>query len=129
MAEETLVERKLEDGADLIQELQSRGFDVSAAFWMQEEGGYWYLYLVSKTVDDEGDTTAHRRLTLLLRQIKESSIDPFELTLIGTDSPLAQEVLDLQHRYPLNLYSQHRLRKVGPMRTGEAHIYPLVSVP
>jgi hypothetical protein len=93
--------------------------------WLKE---YWYFYLVSKLADDKGISLAYRKLSETVRQIKETSLDLFEMKLIAPTTPLAQEVLDLQSRYTLNLYSQHLLRKVGPMRVGEAHIYPLASV-
>jgi hypothetical protein len=125
MAEESLVDRKLEDGAKLIRELQSNKFDVTAAFWLQIDDGLWHLYLVSK----EMGTGAFDRVLFSLQQLGESSIDPSDIALLSTGSPLAKEVLDLQGQFRPNLYSRQRLRKLGGLQTGEAHIYPLVSVP
>jgi hypothetical protein len=129
MAEETLVEKKLEDAKNLIRELRAKNFDVSAAFWMQIDDGFWHLYLVSKAADEVGTSEAYDMLFPLLRQLGESSIEPSEVRVIGTNQPVAKEVLDLQRQFRLNLYSRQRLRKVGGLRVGEAHIYPPVAVP
>lgn len=130
MAEEVLVEKRLEDGKALIRELRARNFDVSAAFWMQIDEGFWHLYLVSKLADElNGISEAYNTVLNLLRQLGESSIDSSEVTLMGTGTPAAKEVLDLQSRFQPNLYSRQRLRKLGALRTGEAHIYPPVIAP
>lgn len=128
MAEETLVDRKVEDGQKLIQELRCKGFDVSVAGWVQEESGLWYLYLGSKIVDDKGSFDAYKVLNQVLRQINNCGIDPFEIKLIGTEHPLSKEILDLHHRYPAPLHTLYRLHELGGMRIGEAHIYPPVTV-
>jgi 23S rRNA C2498 (ribose-2'-O)-methylase RlmM len=125
MAEEILVDKKLEDGKKLIQTLQSKHFDVSAAFWMQIDDGLWHLYLVSK---DTG-IGAFDKVLSELQQLGETSIDSSEIVLSSTGTPVAKEVLDLQRQFRLNLYSRQRLRKLGGLQTAEAHIYPLDSVP
>lgn len=127
MAEEILVESKLRDGERLIQELRSKQFDVSMACWIEEESGLWYLYLASKDVDANGTAGAYEKLSLALQQISTSTIDPFEIKLIGTAHPLTKEVFDLHRKYPAPLHTRYRLHELGGMSIGEAHIYPPIG--
>ena len=129
MAEEVLVEKKLELGERLIRELQARDFDVSAAFWMQEDGGLWYLYLATSVADDLGTYEAYKKLNALLRQLNVPLIDPFEIKIIRTSEPVTAEVLEITNRPRANVYARHSLHKLGGLRSGDAHIYPLNPVP
>ena len=130
MAQEILVDKKLEDGEKLIRALRAKNFDVAAAFWMQIDDGFWHLYLASKAAEGAvAKSEAYDTVLAVLRQLGQTSIDPSDITLINTSKPAAKEVLDLQRQFPLNLYSRQRLRKLGGMRTGEAHIYPPIPAP
>src|SRR5262249_61071256 len=63
MDTDTLVEKLIDDGRKLIEELPQRGFEVSAAFWAKtSEDAPWRFYIVSPVVDAEGLTKAYRRL-------------------------------------------------------------------
>jgi hypothetical protein len=85
MDTDTLVENLLVDGQKLVAELAQRGFDATAAFWIQPSvNGKWYFYMVSPTVDAEGITNAYRRLNPLVRAMPQPfSIDPLTIRLIG----------------------------------------------
>src|SRR5437660_12803783 len=110
MAEETLLDRKLEDGEKLIQKLQAERIDVTTAGWVQEDdGGFWYLYIASNMVDSLGEFDSYKKLYLALRRMPELWIDPFEIKLIGTAHPMAKEILELQRRYPAKLHTRYRL--------------------
>lgn len=129
MADEILVDKKLEDGEKLIRALRAKNFDVSAAFWMQIDDGFWHLYIASKNFETEtpGSFSSWDTILATLGQLGHSSIDRTDLTLITTNSPAASEVIELQSRFPLNLYSRQQLRKLGGLRFAEAHIYPPAS--
>lgn len=129
MAEEILVEKKIEAGEELIRALQTNNFSISAASWVQEDGGLWYLYLASKLVDEVGSFDAYKKLNALLRQVQIPSIDPLEIKLISTINPMTKEILRLHAQYPAPVHTSYRLHELGGMRIGEAHIYPPVSVP
>lgn len=129
MAEELLVDKKLEDGEKLIRALQAKKFDISAAFWMQIEDGYWHLYLASRNLENEtpGSFASWDIVLSALDQLGNLAISRSDISLVTPQLPAAKEVIDLQSRFPLNLYSRQRLRKLGGMQVAEAHIYPLSS--
>lgn len=126
MAEDILVERKIEAADNLLSYLQANGFDIAAACWVKEESGLWYLYIASRIVDANGASEAYRELSRLLRKNSNPWIDPFEIKLIKTDEPLAKEIQDLHRRYPELFNTRNRLRELGGMNVGEARIYPPV---
>jgi hypothetical protein len=59
MYKKALVEQQIRDGAQLIEELDSRGFDVTAAFWYDvPDSPRWKLVIAAKIVDREGPLEA-----------------------------------------------------------------------
>src|SRR5437763_10992701 len=102
MDTDALVEDLTDDGRKLVEELPPRGFEVTAAFWLQaSEDGKWYFYIVSPVVDAEGLAKAYRRLHPLVRAMPQPfGIDPLEIKLIGPSNPIARDVLAIHGRSP-----------------------------
>src|SRR2546423_1873361 len=129
MDTDALVEKRLDDGRKLLDELLRRGVDVTAACWLRaSENDKWYFYLVSPTVDAEGITEAYRKLHPLVWAMPRLSwIDPLKINLIGPSNPIARDVLAILGR--------SRGPRGGPVRWGgtrlgnqsveEAYLYPL----
>ena len=125
MAQEALLDRHLQDGEELLRRLQVAQFDVSAASWVRDdEGGLWSLYVASKNVDEQGLREAYGQCGKVLRAASDLCIEPFDVKLMSPAHPMAKEIIKLNEPYPVKVYTRHRLREMGGMRMGEAHIYP-----
>jgi hypothetical protein len=125
----TPVENLLADGGKVIEELPQRGFEVTAAFWLQaSEDEKWYFYIVSPVVEAEGLAKAYRKLHPLVRAMPQPLwIDPLEIKLIGPANPIAQDVLAIHNRAggartcPLRWDG----KKLGNVSINGAYLYPL----
>jgi hypothetical protein len=129
MDTDTLVEKLIDDGRKLIEELPQRGFEVAAAFWVKSsEDAPWRFYIVSPIVDTEGLTKAYRRLHPLVRAMPQPFwIDPLEIKLIAPSDALARDVLAVQRRSGGPQVSPIRWggQKLGNVSIEGTYIYPL----
>lgn len=129
MATDTLVENLIDDGRKLVEELPHRGFEVSAAFWLQaSENNKWYFYIVSPAVDTEGPVKAYRQLHPLVRAMPQPFwIDPLEIKLIGPNNPIAQDVLSALRRTapPRACPIRWGGKYLGNVSVEEAYLYPV----
>jgi hypothetical protein len=129
MAQEALLDRHLTDGKELLRRLQANQFDVTAASWARDdEGGSWSLYVASKIVDDLGLPSAYREARSIIRAATDLCLETHDVKLISPAHPLAKEIVRMNDTIPANLYTRIRLREFGPMRSGEAHVYPPMKV-
>lgn len=97
----TLVDRRIEDGQKLFQQLVRDNFDVTVAFWLKtSEEDWWHLYVASKVVDERGPIDAYRALQASLQQLPGTTLSLADVKLIGRESALAKQMLTLQERYP-----------------------------
>ena len=96
MDQTTLVKEQIDFGEKLIERLPKDGFDVTAAFWLENaENGQWYFYIIS-TVKDEDYGGSYGRLRPLMRQMPRPYwIDPHEIRLLGTSDRMAKDVLEI----------------------------------
>jgi hypothetical protein len=77
MYKKALVEKQIRDGAQLIEELDRRGFGVTAAFWYDvPDSPRWKLVIAARIVDREGPLEA----TGLLNQARHERrlLDSFD---------------------------------------------------
>ena len=129
MDTDTLVENLIDDGRKLVEELPQRGFDVTAAFWLQaSEDGKWYFYIVSPVVDADGLANAYRRLHPLVRAMAQPFwIDPLEIKLVGPNNPIARDVLAIHNPSPRPRVTPIRWdgKKLGNVSIEGAYLYPL----
>jgi hypothetical protein len=129
MDTETLVEKLIDDGRRLIEELPQRSFEATAAFWLKtDEDAPWRFYIVSPLVETEGLTKAYRRLHPLVRAMPQPFwIDPLEIKLIAPSSALAQDVLAVHSRTGGPQVSPIRWggKKLGNVNIEGAYLYPL----
>lgn len=129
MATDTLVKNLIDDGQKLVEELPQRGFDMTAAFWLQaSENNKWYFYIVSPVVDTEGLAKAYRQLHPLVRAMPQPFwIDPLEIKLIGPNNPIAQDVLAVLRRAagPRACPIRWGGKYLGNVSVEEAYLYPV----
>lgn len=75
-----LVNRDIDDGKTLVQQLDQDQFSVTAAFWYyRPEDENWKLIIGSNIVGREGPTEAYRRLGKTMKRIKTEGGRKFEL--------------------------------------------------
>jgi hypothetical protein len=124
-----LVERQINDGLCLAQELARDDFDVTAAFWLKEgEDGQWFLYIASRDVDEKGPIAAYGIMAQTLRRKPDLGIGPFDVKLIEASSPITQDVLRIRRPTP-GIPSHFYGSYLGKHLTDEAYIYGPVPAP
>src|SRR6266446_5734152 len=97
MGQITLVDKQIEDGKELIEQLVRDQFDVSIAFWLKtSEEDWWHLYIGSKTVDERGPLEGYRALQAALGQLPGITISLDDVKLVGVESSIAKQMLKLQ---------------------------------
>ena len=109
-----------------MEKLAEAGFEVTNACWVKTtEDRPWHLYLVSPVVDNEGRKEAYRRIHGVIWEMASSStIDPFEVKLIGSKSPVAQGAADMVRRYPGVNPIRSRSADFGGQSIEAAYFYP-----
>jgi hypothetical protein len=93
----TLVDRRIDDGQRLVQELLRDNFDVTAAFWLKKsEEDWWHLYVASKVVDERGPLEAYRAVQAKLQQLSGTTVSLTDVKVIGASNPITKDVLKIQ---------------------------------
>src|SRR5436305_1438053 len=134
MDQGTLVDIEIADGQRLIERLITEGIAVTAAGWIREsDSGLWFLYIATPLVGEDGATRpAYRRLLAVIRQMEKEgfSVDPFEVKLIGSDDPVAKDILAIHARAPGRRGSPIRWggTTLGNVSIEGAYLYPLPAV-
>jgi hypothetical protein len=121
-----LVERQIEDGQKLVEQLVRNGFPVAAAFWVNgTEASRWYLYIASPVVDKKGPRAAYGQIGATERQMTTPlGIDPFEVKAIGIKNPIAKDVLAALQQHTGNGPIRYRGARLGPLSIEAAYLYP-----
>jgi hypothetical protein len=129
MDQEPLVEKQLEDGQRLIEQLAQEGLEVTTAFWLRtSDDSRWYFYVVSPIVAEEGIARAYRRLHPVFRRVSRPfGIDPMQVKAIGTDDPLAAEILAIHRRHPGRGPMRYGGMRLGGTTIEGAYLYPLAA--
>jgi hypothetical protein len=125
MDQALLVERQIEDGEELLEQLARDGFDVSAAAWVKpSEEDRWLLYVVSKEVDERGLSAAYRAVHPTLGKLHAPWISLSDLKLIGPTNPVAVDIMEINRKYPGRSPTRTRRPQLGGMSIEEAYVYP-----
>ena len=123
MAYYPLVSDRLDAGAALIEALGRLGFPVPLAFWgWDDEEGRWSLYLVSPRVDEDGPNASYRVVGDAIKSIGGVGIDPLDVHLLETSSPIVPEVIRFQSGH--GMMTSFGAREVGGVRFDRAEVYP-----
>jgi hypothetical protein len=119
-----LVESFLDDGARVLEKLRASGFDVSAAAWVQTTDEKWSLYVVSKTVDEQGVIAAYGASSAALGKVSDERAAASKLTLVRLDTRFGRSLVEIQRRY-CGLPPVHfQLLRIGDVTALEAYVYP-----
>ncbi|MFO0809111.1 MAG: hypothetical protein U0746_10840 [Gemmataceae bacterium] len=130
MDQDTLVVETIDAGEKLVAALIASGFDVLAAGWIKEdEGGQWYLYIVSPLVDAPGPTAAYRKLNPIYKDLVDKGplpIDLFDIKLVSPNDAIGKALVEFAPKHAGPLISGYRRPYLGGVPIQEARLYPLV---
>jgi hypothetical protein len=125
MDKSPLVTEQINAGEWLIREFSKR-IPVQAAFWLRErESDQWYFYLASDQINDSNFDRAYGEVHRIFGPQQSLWLDPFQVKVIGIDTPEAKAALDVMREYPSRLPMRYHGRNFGRLSLDEALIYPL----
>src|SRR5688572_9876047 len=121
MDTEILVDEMKCDGQRLVAELIKTNLDAIRAFWPgPSNDGRWFLYIVSKLVDEKGLASAYRHVYRILNTIDASWVSVSDVKLISPSNPAARDALEIQTRHATHIPTWTRRRQLGDMAIDEA---------
>jgi hypothetical protein len=95
MYKKVLVEREIRDGARLLEELDRRGFDVTACFWYDlPDSPGWRLVIAAKIVDREGLLEAYGLLNEVTDDLDLPDSFDFDVSLWSPSSAHFKAILE-----------------------------------
>ena len=86
MVKTKLVDQLIENGAEILCQLDRNNFPVEAMFWIDQDHDYWRLIIGSKTVADAGGIAAFVQLDGILSEMDLAAITLNDIWLLDPDS-------------------------------------------
>jgi len=87
MVKKKLVEELINDGANILKELDRRSFPVEAMFWIHlADQDYWRLVIASPLVAAQGGVSTYRKLGEILRALELAGITLEDISLLDPNS-------------------------------------------
>ena len=127
MGEELLVNEQIDAGADFVRDFNDY-VPVSVACWVvPADSENEFLYIASDDIDDTNFDVAYGEVLRRLRGKRSQWLDPFQIKLINSSDPIAQDALRIRDRYPARLATRYGGTSIGGTSIDGAYIYPAVS--
>ena len=127
MDQGSLAVGQIEEGRKLIDCLSQAGMEVTAAFWMKEEGR-WRFFVGSGDVDRLGlrepyghvhDVFDHRDFRWMSRS---------DVYLLPANDPIVKDVLQVLRRYPIHSVAHYPDYRLGDVFIEDAWLYePMIA--
>jgi hypothetical protein len=96
MVKTKLVEELINDGAELLHELDRHDFPVESMFWIHlQDQDYWRLVIASPIVAEQGGAAAYHRLGEIMRGIEFAGISLEDTSLLDPKSQQFQSFLSV----------------------------------
>jgi hypothetical protein len=96
MVKTKLVEELINDGAELLHELDRYDFPVESMFWMHlQDQDYWRLVIASPIVAEQGGAADYHRLGEIMRGIEFAGISLEDTSLLDPKSQQFQSFLSV----------------------------------
>jgi len=96
MVKTKLVEELINDGAELLHELDRNNFPVESMFWvLLQDQDYWRLVIASDIVAEPGNVPPYRRLDEIMRGIEFAGISLEDTSLLDPKSQQFQSFLSV----------------------------------
>lgn len=120
----TFAGESLDAGAELLAQFD-KTFPVEAAFWIKFEDEWrWYLYIASDRIDHDNIGDGYEEVVRIANMSPTPFLDPFQVKLIPTDDPLAQEAINFHKRYPGRPATRLGSGTFGGREIEGVYIYP-----
>jgi hypothetical protein len=89
----TLVERQVEDGNRLLDQLAENGVEVASAAWIKPvEEDRWTLYILTPLVDRNGARDAYGTVYRVFRSLEDAWITDSDIKLVGEETQTAKDL-------------------------------------
>ena len=119
-----LVMPQIEAGARLVNEFDAYK-PVSAAFWLKNgDDRVWFLYLASDQIDDSNFDLAYGEVLRITGKSPDPWLDPFQVKVVGSDAPVAKDVIAIQRNYPGKMATRFHGSQLGGLTVEDAYNYP-----
>jgi hypothetical protein len=127
MGEELLVNEQIDAGAEFIRTFNEYA-PVSVAFWIGlPESENLFLYIASDDINDRNFDVAYGEVLRKLSGRRSHWLDPFQIKLVNSSEPIAQEAMRIRDRYPALLVTRYGGSSLGGESIDGACIYPPIS--
>jgi hypothetical protein len=125
MAQETLVDRYIDAGRQLIQDLDQVGFPVVAALWnFLPEEDEWRLLIASPQVNELGPLAAYKAVQEVLLQ-SPIGLTVLDVSVVGPDEPLITDLRISAGTDPAPFLGGTSLHRtvIGNVYVAKAYVY------
>jgi len=96
MVKTKLVEELINDGAELLHELDRNNFPVESMFWVHlQDQDYWRLVIASPIVAEQDNVPPYQRLGEIMRRIEFAGISLEDTSLLDPKSQQFQSFLSV----------------------------------
>ncbi len=120
-----LVKEEIEAGAELVREF-NKFMPVKAACWLKSsETGRWHLYIATDEVNGGSTLRGYGEIVRLTHAKRNFYLDSQRVKLIGSETPIARAVRDIQELYPGPTPIRYNEMFFGDTNVDEAYLYPL----
>jgi len=127
MGEELLVNEQIDAGAEFIRDFNDY-VPVSVAFWIVlPESESVFLYIASDDIDDRNFDVAYGEVLRKLSGKRSQWLDPFQIKLVNSSDPIAQDAMRIRDRYPGPLVTRYGGSSLGGTSIDGACIYPPIA--
>lgn len=124
MGEELLVTERIDASAEFVRDFNDY-VTVSVAFWIvPAESDDVFLYVASDDIDDGNLDVAYGQALRKLSGKRSQWLDPFQIKLLNSSDPIAQDAIRIRDRYPAPLVTRYGGSSLGGTSIDGACIYP-----
>ncbi len=127
MGEELLVIEQIDAGTEFIRDFNDY-VPVSVAFWVvSAESADVFLYIASDDINDRNFDVAYGEVLRRLRGKRSQWLDPFQIKLLNSSDPIAQDAIRIRDHYPAPLVTRYGGSSLGGTSIDGACIYPPIA--
>ena len=127
MGEELLVNEQIDAGAKFVRDFNDY-VPVSVALWVvSADSDDVFLYIASDDIDDSNFDVAYGEVLRRLTGKRSQWLDPFQIKLVNSSDPIAQDAIKIRDRYPAPLVTRYGGSSLGGTSIDGARVYPPVA--
>lgn len=122
MAQESLVDARMEAGERFLREFE-KTTSVVVAFWLKEiEDSPWKLYVASERFDKGNLQEPYKEVLRISNEMKSLYFDPFQVTLVGLSDPVVKAALAVYKGHSTQIPLHIRGRNFGGEEVEEIYL-------